>query len=84
MSEQGTQEWFQDRCGRVTASRVADVVAKTKSGYSASRDNYMAQLSLRRMVGVPAESFTNAAMQWGTEQEPFARASLRVQKGCVG
>jgi len=75
MIEQGTPEWFQARCGKVTASRVADVVAKTKSGYSASRDNYMAQLVCERMTGKPAESFTNAAMQWGTEQEPFARAA---------
>ena len=80
MSEQGTQEWFQDRCGKVTASRVADVVAKTKSGYSASRDNYLAQLVCERMVGAPAESFTNAAMQWGTEQEPFARAAYEAKK----
>ena len=80
MSEQGTQEWFQDRCGKVTASRVADVVAKTKSGYSASRDNYLAQLVCERMTGAPAESFTNAAMQWGTEQEPFARAAYEAKK----
>ena len=73
--KQGTPEWFEARCGKVTASRVADVVAKTKSGYSASRDNYMAQLVCERMTGKPAESFTNAAMQWGTEQEPFARAA---------
>ena len=75
-----TQEWFQDRCGKVTASRVADVVAKTKSGYSASRDNYLAQLVCERMVGAPAESFTNAAMAWGTEQEPFARAAYESKK----
>jgi len=80
MNEQGTTQWFQDRCGRVTASRVADVVAKTKSGYSASRDNYMAQLVCERMTGTPAESFTNAAMQWGTEQEPFARAAYESAK----
>ena len=80
MSEQGTQEWFQDRCGKVTASRVADVVAKTRSGYSASRDNYLAQLVCERMTGAPAESFTNAAMQWGTEQEPFARAAYESAK----
>lgn len=83
MSEQGTQEWFQDRCGRVTASRVADVVAKTRSGYSASRDNYLAQLVCERMVGAPAEMFTNAAMQWGTEQEPFARAAYEAKKNVL-
>ncbi|NCV61628.1 MAG: exonuclease, partial [Betaproteobacteria bacterium] len=42
--EQRTDDWFAARLGKVTASRVADVIAKTKSGYSASRDNYMADL----------------------------------------
>lgn len=78
--EQGTTEWFMARCGKVTASRVADIIAKTRSGYSASRDNYMAQLVCERMTGMPAESFTNSAMQWGTEQEPFARAAYESAK----
>lgn len=75
MIEQGTPEWFAARLGNVTASRVADVIAKTKSGYSASRDNYMAQLICERMTNTVAESYTNAAMQWGTETEPLARAA---------
>ncbi len=75
MIEQGTPEWFAARLGNVTASRVADVIAKTKSGYSASRDNYMAQLICERMTNTVAESYSNAAMQWGTETEPLARAA---------
>jgi putative phage-type endonuclease len=75
MIEQGTPEWFSARLGNVTASRVADVIAKTKSGYSASRDNYMAQLICERMTGTVAESYTNAAMAWGSETEPLARAA---------
>ena len=75
MIEQGTPEWFAARLGNVTASRVADVIAKTKSGYSASRENYMAQLICERMTNTVAESYTNAAMQWGTETEPLARAA---------
>jgi putative phage-type endonuclease len=73
--EQGTEEWFAARLGKVTASRVADVIAKTKTGYSASRDNYMAQLICERLTGQQGESFTNAAMQWGTETEPLARSA---------
>lgn len=75
MIEQGTPEWFAARLGNVTASRVADVIAKTKSGYSASRENYMAQLICERMTNTVAESYSNAAMQWGTETEPLARAA---------
>jgi putative phage-type endonuclease len=76
---QGSSEWLQARCGLVTASRVADVVAKTKSGYSASRATYMGELIAERLTGVPAASFTNAAMQWGTSTEPMAREAYRAQ-----
>jgi putative phage-type endonuclease len=78
--EQRTEEWFAARCGKVTASRVADIIAKTKTGYSASRENYLAQLVCERMTGKPAESYSNAAMQWGTDQEPFARAAYEAAK----
>ena len=73
--EQQTQEWFEARLGKVTASRVADVIAKTKTGYSASRDNYMAQLICERLTGQKGESFTNAAMEHGTQTEPLARSA---------
>jgi putative phage-type endonuclease len=72
---QNTPEWFEARLGKVTASRVSDVVARTKSGYGASRANYMAQLVAERLTGEVAASFTNAAMQWGTDQEPDARTA---------
>ena len=62
--EQGTPEWFAIRCGKVTASRMADLIAKTKSGPSASRANYMAELIVERLTGKPADSYINAAMQW--------------------
>lgn len=77
---QRSPEWFAARCGKVTASRVADIIAKTKTGASASRENYLAQLVCERMTGKPAESYSNAAMQWGTEQEPFARAAYEGVK----
>jgi putative phage-type endonuclease len=80
MMDQGSEEWFTIRIGKVTASRVADVIAKTKTGYSASRDNYMAQLVCERLTGQKGESFTNAAMQHGTETEPLARAAYEALK----
>jgi len=80
MMEQGTEEWFTIRIGKVTASRVADVIAKTKTGYSATRDNYMAQLICERLTGLKGESFTNAAMQHGTDTEPLARAAYEALK----
>jgi putative phage-type endonuclease len=79
--DQGTDEWFAVRAGKVTASRVADVIATTKTGYSASRANYEAQLICEILTGKPAESYTNAAMQWGTETEPLARAQYELKTG---
>jgi len=73
--EQRTPEWFALRLGKVTASRVADVIAKTKSGPSALRANYEAQLIAERLTGQQQDSFTNAAMQWGTDTEPQAIAA---------
>lgn len=73
--EQRSAEWFAARLGKVTASRVADLMAKTKSGPSASRANYMADLIVERLTGQKAEGFTSAAMQWGTDTEPQARAA---------
>lgn len=70
---QGSAEWHALRCGKVTASRVADVIARTKTGWGASRANYAAELIAERLTGVATEGFTNAAMQWGTDQEPNAR-----------
>ena len=78
MMDQGTEEWFTIRIGKVTASRVADVIAKTKTGYSATRDNYMAQLVCERLTGQKGESFSNAAMQHGTDTEPLARAAYEA------
>jgi putative phage-type endonuclease len=85
MSEiiQGTPEWFAQRLGKVTASRVADVIAKTKSGYSTSRANYLAQLVAERLTGRVAESFSNAAMQHGTETEPLARMAYEAETGLM-
>ena len=81
--EQRTEEWFSARLGKVTASRVADIVAKTKSGYSTSRDNYMAELICERLTGTKGESYQNAAMVWGTEQEPHARAVYEAAQGVL-
>lgn len=73
--EQGSPEWHQVRIGKVTASRVHDIIAKTKSGPSASRANYLAELVAERLTGAREDGFTNSAMQWGIDNEAAARAS---------
>ena len=79
--EQRTEEWFAAKLGKVSASRVADVLAKIKSGESASRKNYKMELVVQRLTNKVGESFTNAAMEWGTEQEPFARMAYEAHTG---
>lgn len=81
MSEQGSDAWLAERMGKVTASRIADMMAKTKTGWGASRANYAAQLVAERLTGTPAETFSNAAMKWGTETEPQARAAYEFYSG---
>ena len=64
--------------GKVTASRVADILAKTKTGPSASRQNYLIELALQRTTGIIQESYSNSAMEWGTQTEPQARVAYEV------
>lgn len=78
---QGSPEWFSLRLGKVTASRVADIVAKTRSGYSTSRANYAAQLVAERLTGTAQESYTNGAMQHGIDTEPEARSAYEFYSG---
>lgn len=77
--EQRTEEWITARLGKVTASRVKDVMAKGRGGApSASRTNYMMQLLCERLTGKQEEGFTSAAMQRGTDLEPLARTAYEL------
>jgi putative phage-type endonuclease len=77
---QGSPEWFAMRHGNASASRIADIIAKTKSGYAAIRENYLTELVLERF-GIQQESFTSAAMEWGTATEPLARMAYEAATG---
>jgi putative phage-type endonuclease len=78
---QGSPEWHALRVGKVTASRVADVLSKIKTGESASRKNLRTELVVERLTGKKTEGFTNASMDWGVETEPLARAAYEVATG---
>jgi hypothetical protein len=82
--EQGSKEWHALRCGKVTASRISDVVAKIKSGgYSTSRANYLAELVLERLTGRPTEGFVTQDMLTGTLREPDAIAEYELRNRCT-
>lgn len=76
---QGTAEWRAVRLGKATASRMGDLTAKTKTGYGASRANYLSELVLERIVGVPSDHFETPAMRRGTELEPEARRAYEMK-----
>lgn len=79
--EQRTAEWLALRCGKVTASKLADVMARTQKGWGASRANYAAQLVCERLTGTVEQSYTNAAMQWGNDWEAAAREAYGLKVG---
>ena len=78
--EQRTEEWFQARLGKVTASRISDVIAKTKTGVSTSRQNYLIQLVSERLTGKKVDSYVNQAMLDGIEREDAARSLYMLNK----
>jgi putative phage-type endonuclease len=83
MVEQGSPEWHAMRAGKVTASKLSDLLAKTKTGWGASRANYMAQLVAERLTGQVADSFKSPAMEWGTATEAEARETYEFYSDCV-
>lgn len=78
--EQGSIEWLAARAGSLGASQVADAIARTKTGWGASRANVMATLITERLTGKPADTYTNASMAWGTQTEPDARAAYEFMR----
>jgi len=82
--EQGTDEWKMARLGHVSASNIAAVMSKGKdNSESTIRRNYKIKLVAERMTGKPQESYKNAAMEWGNEQEPFARMAYEALTGTL-
>lgn len=79
---QGTPEWLQARCGSLGASSIGDALAKTKTGWGASRANLRSRLITERLTGNPVETFVNAAMQRGTDLEPQAREMYSFHHDC--
>ena len=78
-AEQGSPEWLAARAGKVTASMISNVLAKPET---AAYKDYQAQIVAELLTGKPQGSdFTNAAMEFGTENEPFARSAYEVSTG---
>lgn len=79
--EQGSDEWKKLRLGHVTASNIADIMAKGRGGESITRRKYKMRLVAERMTEQSEAGWSSAAMEWGVEQEPFARSAYEVLQG---
>jgi putative phage-type endonuclease len=76
--EQRTEEWFAARCGKVTASKISDVLMdKEKAGHK----NYKMELVVQRLTKKVEESFITQSMQWGIDTEPQARMAYEAHTG---
>lgn len=84
ISPQQSEQWFKDRLGKVTASRLNDVVSRLKNGdESSARANYKSQLICERLTGQMRDQFSTPEMRWGSECESFARSAYEVEKGTI-
>lgn len=79
---QQSEEWHMARLGRVTASRLSDVMARTKTGFGASRETYKTELLVEMCTNKPTEHFVNSYMEWGIENEPQARDRYQFINDC--
>jgi len=78
--QQGSDEWLALRLGKITASKFNAVLAK---GQGKTRRAHMVQLAAEILTGEQQEGYSNGAMEWGTEQEPFAREYYESLNDCV-
>ena len=82
--EQGSVEWLSLRLGKITASRVKDVLTKGRgTSPSKTAESYMMELIAEILTGNSKPFFENDAMRWGTETEPQARAMYAVNNDFV-
>lgn len=81
--DQRSEEWYSARLGKVTASRLSDVLATIKTGEAAARANYRIELVAERLTGKSTPGFTSAAMQWGVDCEPMARSAYETETGLI-
>lgn len=84
MIEHGSPEWYEARCGRLSASRIFDACARQKNGkYYAARAGYLIELATERLTQRCTEHYVSAAMQWGIDHEPQAIAAFEYLHGAT-
>ena len=82
--EQGSDEWLAMRLGKVTASKVSEVISKGRGkAPSKSAETYMVELIAETLTGKSKPFFENDSMRHGTETEPQARSMYEVNNNFV-
>ena len=82
MTDAEKAAWLQSRCGKLTASRMADAMDMLKSGKpGAARVRLMHELIAERMTGDSVPHFVNSFMQWGLDTEPAAKSAFELATG---
>jgi hypothetical protein len=78
--EQGSEAWRAIRAGKVTGSRINDVLtqARKKGDVSKVRQGYMFELIAERLTGIPEEQYSGFWPDHGKEFEPLAAAAYEV------
>ncbi len=79
---QGSSAWYAVRMGKVTASKLGDLMRVTKYGESTYKTRLRMELAIERLTGKSASpNFMNKAMQDGVEREPDARKLFEAITG---
>jgi hypothetical protein len=82
MNDAEKAAWLSQRCGKLTASRMADAMDLTAKGLdSAKRKALKVEMLAERLTGDAVPHFVNSFMQWGLEQEPHAKAAYELASG---
>lgn len=83
--EQRSEEWREQRAGKITASCFADAIAMNKrtGASTAARDTYMRTLVAEILSGRPKHEIRSKSLAWGTEAEQFAIEAYELETGLV-
>ena len=77
-------EWFQARIGILTSSKIHAAITKRQKGGThdlVERRKLKLQMISELRTGLTTEHFVSAAMDWGVENEPRARAEYEFRTG---
>jgi hypothetical protein len=77
---QGSDAWLQARCGKATSSEFSAILAK---GQGKTRAAYLRRVLAERLTGKPSETYKNANMERGIEQEPYAKMAYEARTGLM-